>query len=128
MSLLTLGDKILIIILLITNISLIFFITGTKKNGKVFVEVDQKLVGMYPLNQPQKISITGVKGGSEIEIREGKVKMIDSCCPNKYCLKTGWIDSQGQIICCVPNKVLIRISGNNNNNSNNNPVYDAVSR
>ena len=97
------------------NISLLFWIRANGNNAQVIIEADQKMVGIYDLNSsPQKITVKGILGPSKIEIQEGRVRMISSCCPHKTCVKTGWITHQGQFICCVPNRILIRISGNKN--------------
>ena len=97
------------------NISLLFWIRANGNNAQVIIEADQKMVGIYDLNSsPQKITVKGILGPSKIEIQEGRVRMISSTCPHKTCVKTGWITHQGQLICCVPNRILIRISGNEN--------------
>lgn len=48
-----------------------------------------------------------------IEISGGQVKMIDADCPDKICIHTGKISQSGQTIVCLPNKVVISISGEN---------------
>ncbi|MBN1226721.1 MAG: NusG domain II-containing protein [Deltaproteobacteria bacterium] len=95
---------------------LLFWIRANGNNVQVIIEADQKLVGIYDLNSsPQEITVKGTLGPAKIEIQEGRVRMISSTCPHKTCVKSGWISHQGQLICCVPNRILIRISGNENN-------------
>jgi len=38
-----------------------------------------------------------------------KVRVKESSCPNKICVKTGWIKRSGEIIVCAPNEVTVRI-------------------
>ena len=62
-------------------------------------------------DQKKDLEIQGVKGLSYIKIEEGKVRMQDSACPNKTCVKMGWIAHEGQMICCIPNRVVVKILG-----------------
>lgn len=42
------------------------------------------------------------------EIKGGRIRIKDSDCKDKYCIKQGWLDvkSSGRII-CMPNRVII---------------------
>lgn len=44
-------------------------------------------------------------------ICDGKVAITDSDCPGEDCVHSGWIDSPGRSIVCLPNRVEIRIVG-----------------
>lgn len=49
-------------------------------------------------------SVQGLIGTTTFEIKDGKVHITDSCCPNKTCVAQGWTSP----IICLPNKVVIR--------------------
>ena len=54
-----------------------------------------------------------------VEIKDGKVRISDSDCPDKICEKTGFITSPIQAIVCLPNRISVRIIDEKNNiNSN----------
>ncbi|MEW6380836.1 MAG: NusG domain II-containing protein [bacterium] len=114
---LTWGDKILILLLILINLGSLFLLTGRGKSSRVTIQAGQKVIGIYDLDSSPRrvVPVPGPLGSSEVEIREGKVRMLSSPCPNQVCTRAGWIDHQGQIICCVPNQVLIRISGDKAN-------------
>ena len=42
-----------------------------------------------------------------IKTKKGKAKIIESDCPLKICVKSGWISKCGDFAICVPNKVAI---------------------
>ena len=44
-------------------------------------------------------------------IKDGVAWVSKSSCPRKICIKTGKINQPGQVIACVPNKVLIKALG-----------------
>ncbi|HHW70372.1 MAG TPA: NusG domain II-containing protein [Clostridiales bacterium] len=42
------------------------------------------------------------------------VRVVEASCSDKLCIKQGNIDSPGQSIVCLPNKLVIKIIGDNN--------------
>ena len=78
-------------------------------NGNPVTEVD--------LNNPEPnrlIKISGPLGTSVAEIKSGAIRMKFSPCPDRYCMETGWIDQPGQVIACVPNRIIIKIVADKN--------------
>ena len=49
-------------------------------------------------------------GEMQVEVKDGQIRVASSDCPKKICVNTGWIRTPGQVIVCVPYKVLIEIS------------------
>lgn len=100
----------LIIFLFLIIISLIgILITGDilNNNNDIYIEVDGKLKYVLSIEEDKIISIRGILGYTQIEIKNKKVRVISSPCKNKDCIKQGWIDKG--IIICLPNRVIIRI-------------------
>lgn len=56
------------------------------------------------------IKVPGPLGTSVVEVKPGAIRMKSSPCPEHYCMKTGWIDRPGQVVACIPNRVIIKIS------------------
>lgn len=48
---------------------------------------------------------------AEFEVKNGKIRLTNASCPDKICEKTGYIDSAGQSIICVPNKIAVSVVG-----------------
>lgn len=110
-------DKILIAFLLITAVFLLVLIrlkTGT--TDTVVVEVDGKEAARFSLKTNGIFSVEGLKGETKIEIKEGRVKAIESPCPRKTCIHNGWIDKSYQSIVCAPNRVTIYLAKENEDN------------
>ncbi len=111
---LTKGDFFVIIFFLSLSFFL-FYSFSFHKNKSKFVEIVtpyKKLV--FSLNKNKTIKIKGKLGYLIAEIKDRKVRVISSSCPNKICVKTGWIKKVGDMIVCVPNGVIIKIVGNIN--------------
>ncbi|MBN2026770.1 MAG: NusG domain II-containing protein [Actinobacteria bacterium] len=58
----------------------------------------------------EELTVRGFAGESCLEISGGRVRMIDSACPDKLCVRSGWISRPGEIIVCLPNRVVIEIT------------------
>jgi hypothetical protein len=109
-----------VVILILTLFTIASFI-GTilysnKKYNEIYVEieVDGKLYKKVPLeNHEEIIKIESAEGTNIIEITQGKVHVEDANCPDKVCVKDGFISKPGQILVCLPNRVLIQIKGQN---------------
>lgn len=80
-----------------------------KQDGKVIKTID-----LNEIKQKTEIKIPYKdKDFNTIEIEPGKIRFIDANCPDKICVKTGWISEPGQTSVCLPHKLMISIMGNN---------------
>lgn len=52
-------------------------------------------------------------GWNEITLKDGKISVTDSDCPDKTCIKTGNLRSESVPIVCLPHKLVIRFSDKN---------------
>ena len=56
----------------------------------------------YSLNENGIHSFDGPLGITEIEIKDGKARVISSPCRNGLCMKAGWSNT----LCCLPNRII----------------------
>ncbi|MDP3178518.1 MAG: NusG domain II-containing protein [Spirochaetaceae bacterium] len=66
---------------------------------------------IYPLSSDAEFSVAGPLGSTQIEVRDGAVRVLDSPCSNKTCISAGSVSKPGQWIACLPNKVFVRVEG-----------------
>ena len=52
-----------------------------------------------------------VSGSVTIEIVGGHAAITDSDCPTHQCVRTGWLESPGQMSACMPNQIFIEVLG-----------------
>ena len=64
---------------------------------------------IFSLKKDKLITVKGKIGVLIIQIKNGKVRVIKASCPNKICVKTGWIINANSYIACVPNGILIKL-------------------
>jgi len=113
----------IILIIILTTISLSGFILqkGLTQQGKFYiVEINGKMLYRLLLATDTLFTIRGRTGDITIEAKNSRVRISESSCPLKLCVKTGWINKPGESIICVPNKLAIHIQGSNKG------VVDAV--
>jgi hypothetical protein len=111
-------DYIVIITLILLTILSFFstLIIFNKKYDEKYVEiqVEGKFYKKVPLdNHEEKIAINTKYGSNVIEISKGKVHILDADCRDKICIKDGYKSSVGEMLVCLPHKVVIQIKGQN---------------
>lgn len=110
-------DKIILIVLasiFLGSFLIRQYIFNQKNNLIVNIYVDNKLYKKTPLDKTSKriININTQYGKNKVLIDNKGVRIIESNCKNKICVKTGYIKYNGQSIICLPHKVYIEIVSN----------------
>lgn len=63
------------------------------------------------LHRQQKVEVEGPLGITTISVEDGTVRFIDSPCPHRLCVKRGRVSRVGDLIACLPNGVVAKITG-----------------
>jgi hypothetical protein len=118
------ADWILIVFLMVTAVSSFFLIPRWLMSGSTDVEIlsRDKILGKYPLNEDRRVDVPGPLGPTEVTIKDGRASIHSSPCPHKTCKAMGDIGTEGGILVCLPNEIVVRI-GNGQPDG-----LDAVSR
>jgi hypothetical protein len=104
-------DRKLLLVLLI-GIAGSFLLLLTRQPGaRVVAEVAGKTVFVADLQQDQQIELTGPLGTTSLTISAGTARVESSPCPHKTCISAGKIWRDGDLLACVPNRVLVRVEG-----------------
>jgi heptaprenyl diphosphate synthase len=91
-----------------------FIALPAAEGSAVLVEVAGKTVEKLDIHENRDITFRGEKGTMKVEVRDGRVRVVEADCPNRICVHTGWRSRGGEVIVCVPNRTVIRILGKNN--------------
>ncbi len=105
------GDVVLLVLLLVAVAASVAGRWQPAAGATAAVEVDGRAVQTLNLQQPARASIRGVRGLVVVEVREGRTAVVAAECPNHVCVRTGWRSRTGDVIVCVPNRVIVRILG-----------------
>ena len=78
------------------------------------VTLDGETIGVYPLaTMGEELLLTpeGLSYPLTIRLTSDGAEVIESTCPTLECQHTGHIHRSGESIICLPNKLVIRLSG-----------------
>lgn len=113
---LKIGDYFLIALLVLGMVASLFIKHFLQTPGEwLLVEVAGQEVRRIKLTDNKSFTIRGKIGDTTIMIQDRKAWIAESPCPFHVCEHMGKIEYQGSMVVCVPNEVLIRISGPDKN-------------
>lgn len=112
------GDKIIIVVIVLSLLMGFWVrkIGNANTNKYVLIMADGKVYQKIPLLldlRRSTIMVKSAEGYLYVEISDGKVRVLDSTCPDKLCVHQGWISNVGETIVCLPNRITISIVGGN---------------
>ncbi len=116
-----------IVLALLTFCALVFVVLGLRSPGQsVQVRQNQGTVFNAPLAEDRSVELQGPLGVTRLEIANGKARIVSSPCPYKVCIGMGEIHREGEIVACVPNRLLVQVIGQQGVEKENR--YDLLSR
>lgn len=112
------GD--IVLIASIVAIAVLFFAWN---NHRIIPGQQLKAVITKDGNLIKQINLSDLQASESINIdqplkqvilaEKGRIRFLTSECPNKTCVKTGWLEKPGDRAVCIPSKVVITIVGDN---------------
>lgn len=57
----------------------------------------------------EEIRIADEHGENTIRIEDETISVVDADCPDRVCVKTGKAEKKGDVIACLPHKLLIEV-------------------
>ena len=106
-SLFRVWDLVILALVLCLIGGAIFLVFSPARGAYAEVYIDGKITATLPLKENTILTLDKIK----IVVNGGKVWVEDADCPDKICEKTGKIYKKGQAIVCLPNKIVVRVTG-----------------
>ena len=100
-------DVLLILFLLVLVGLTVYFAVLPKTGSFAEIYVDGELYQKVSLSKDSEIALDHLK----IIVADGAVRVQEADCPDKICVKRGAISKAGQTIVCLPNRVVVKITG-----------------
>jgi hypothetical protein len=63
------------------------------------------------LDAKQRIDVQGPLGITTVEVEPGGARVVSSPCPSQTCVRSGAVRLPGQVVACLPNRVVLRVAG-----------------
>lgn len=117
------SDIVLIVSLFVTAVLFNFILYGGTTDRAV-IKLDGETVETLNLSKNQSIIIDRDEIYVEIVVESGKVFINESSCPDKLCVRQGKISGRNQSLVCLPNRLVVEITGMPGGGDE--PVYDAI--
>lgn len=98
---------VLLIIMSFLTIILHNFIQKPAKTAQIIQ--DGKVIKTVDLSTPYEFEIVSESGHNTIRVEDGKIGIIKADCPDKICVRQGFIDSGVLPIVCLPHRLSVVI-------------------
>ncbi len=117
------NDILLILALLVLAGAAYGVLRLTREPGnEAAVTVDGQLVLAVPLTREATVTVGENRGfRNVVEVSGGRVRVTDADCPDRLCVRQGWIRYSGESIVCLPHKLVVTVRGSEHD-------LDAVAR
>jgi len=107
------SDAAIYLIVLIAAVGLLTFLRysggGQALTARIYVAGE--LFESVNLRDNTQLQIQSPLGHNIVEIEDGGARMLLADCRSQDCIRMGLITRPGQVIACLPNRVVIRLEG-----------------
>ena len=104
-----LWDIVLVVLLVLASFLPIILTTSAQSDAKSVIITQNGNTESYSLEENRQVQVDGLT----VIIEDGRVFVKDATCPDKICQHSGKIENAGESIVCLPNGVIVKISGEN---------------
>jgi len=85
---------------------------GGSPGDRAEIIVGGKVTRTVSLARDRDLAVEGPMGTSHLEVRDGAIRFVPpSPAPRKIDLRAGWQRRAGDTAACVPNEVMVRVTG-----------------
>ncbi|MDR0293125.1 MAG: NusG domain II-containing protein [Oscillospiraceae bacterium] len=90
---------------------LLLFLRPAKEDGARFEVLAGGQVILSGSLKPDREFVLSGYPGVTLSIRDQRIAFTRSDCPDKTCVRTGYISGPGQVSACLPNGLVVRVVG-----------------
>lgn len=106
----TMADVAIIMLLVALSVfGIIKPVISSVPGTKAEVSVDGRIEAELPLDRDIVTEFKGFDGNVKVEVKNGRVRIIESTCPCKLCVSRGWIERGRESAICLPNRVAVTV-------------------
>jgi hypothetical protein len=103
-------DIVAVLCLSVISCALCLYFARGNGGSRAEITVDGEAVASLSLGENRVYSPPGMPA-VRIAVRNGAAGFVSSDCPDKVCVHSGFLSLRGQSAVCLPNRVVLRISG-----------------
>lgn len=102
------GDIVIIAIVLLCALAALLPFLGSSDATKAEIYEDGKLLYTVDLTKDQILEVEGDYHNT-IEVKDGKIHFVESTCPDKVCVRSGYASKGRPALVCLPNRVVVKL-------------------
>ncbi len=105
----TRNDLLLILGVLLLAAALLLLLHFTRRTGgEAVVTIDGTEYCRLPLGTDTERVLPC---GNTVTVRDGAVCVSEADCPDRVCVRTGWVCADGETIVCLPHRLVVTVEG-----------------
>lgn len=85
---------------------------GRREGTFVRILLEGRPYGEYDLREDREISVAYSGGFNKVIIEDGKVCVAEADCPDGWCVRHAAVSRAGEVIVCLPHRLVVEIRGN----------------
>lgn len=106
------NDILLIAVLLLLALGAwIFMFCLRRDGGEAIVTADGAEIARLPLGENTVLAVGEGEHTNTVVVENGEVFVSEASCPDHVCIRRGRIRYDGQTIICLPNRLVVTVSG-----------------
>lgn len=75
----------------------------------VEITVNGECFGTYYLQENQIVHVENTNGINIVEIKDGKVHILEADCKDHYCMKQGYLPGTRTSLICLPHRLVVKV-------------------
>jgi hypothetical protein len=107
----TRGDLVIVLLVLVTSLAGMAWWSRAPEGALVVVTANERIVFTAPLGDTREVSLHGPLGESVLRMSSEGAQIVQAPCPLKVCMGMGPAHRTGDLLACLPNRILVEIKG-----------------
>lgn len=115
---LTKGDKVLVIVLIVFSLLFAYYMATVNNNLEkkyISIQINGEEINTIEFSDDiigETYVLETEFGRNVLQFGDGEVRIIEASCPDQLCVKQGKIGQVGQLLVCLPNRLVVEIKAN----------------
>lgn len=115
---LTKGDKVLVIVLIVFSLLFAYYmstVNNSLEKKYISIQINGEEIKTIAFSDDiigETYVLETEFGRNVLQFGDGEVRIIEASCPDQLCVKQGKIGQVGQLLVCLPNRLVVEIKAN----------------
>lgn len=70
-----------------------------------------RTIDLSQVEEPYSFTVEWEDGYNIVEVERGRIRVSEADCPDKVCVRRGWVSDRAAPIACLPHRLVIQLEG-----------------